>query len=253
MTAQGRFSDHVCQKLKHYVYRLIDPRNGTTFYVGRGQGNRVFDHAAGKQPTTDAETAESLKLKVIGAIKKAGLDVQHVIHRHGMDECSAREVEAALIEAYPGLTNIQPGEDSSRGVMHATEVRTLYDAPIAQPHHKLLLINVNRSCDDHAELLDAVRYAWKIDLKKATQADFVLAIQRGLIIGVFVAEKWLPATVQNFSALFGMREGYGPREGRYGFVGKEAPVEVRKLYCLKRLPDAERKKGAANPIHYWNM
>ena len=27
-----------------YVYRLIDPRNGQTFYVGKGKGNRVFQH-----------------------------------------------------------------------------------------------------------------------------------------------------------------------------------------------------------------
>lgn len=32
------------EKLKTYVYRLIDPRNGETFYVGKGQGDRVFAH-----------------------------------------------------------------------------------------------------------------------------------------------------------------------------------------------------------------
>ena len=30
--------------MKTDVYRLIDPRNGETFYVGRGKGNRVFSH-----------------------------------------------------------------------------------------------------------------------------------------------------------------------------------------------------------------
>lgn len=42
-----RFSDTVIEKLQFYVYRLIDPRNGETFYVGRGRGNRVFDHVRG--------------------------------------------------------------------------------------------------------------------------------------------------------------------------------------------------------------
>jgi hypothetical protein len=79
MSAPLHFSDYVCEKLDHYVYRLIDPRYGTTFYVGRGQRNRVFDHAAGKQAPTDSENIESLKLKIIGDIKNAGLDVQHVI------------------------------------------------------------------------------------------------------------------------------------------------------------------------------
>ena len=36
----------VAEQLKWYVYRLIDPCNGETFYVGKGQDDRVFDHAA---------------------------------------------------------------------------------------------------------------------------------------------------------------------------------------------------------------
>ena len=30
------FPSEVADKLKWYVYRLIDPRNGETFYVGKG-------------------------------------------------------------------------------------------------------------------------------------------------------------------------------------------------------------------------
>ena len=38
------FSDEVCKEIKYYVYRLVDPRNGETFYVGKGKDNRVFAH-----------------------------------------------------------------------------------------------------------------------------------------------------------------------------------------------------------------
>ena len=44
MEKYGRFPSDVCDKLGNYVYRLIDPRNGETFYVGKGKGNRVFSH-----------------------------------------------------------------------------------------------------------------------------------------------------------------------------------------------------------------
>ena len=44
---RNHFSQAVSAKLKCYVYRLIDPRNGETFYVGKGKGDRVFRHARG--------------------------------------------------------------------------------------------------------------------------------------------------------------------------------------------------------------
>jgi len=55
MDKRDHFSDGVAAKLQHYFYRLIDPRNGSTFYVGRGQGDRIFAHAAGQQKASDPE------------------------------------------------------------------------------------------------------------------------------------------------------------------------------------------------------
>jgi len=39
---EQKFTTEVIDKMKFYVYRLIDPRNGETFYVGKGKGNRVL-------------------------------------------------------------------------------------------------------------------------------------------------------------------------------------------------------------------
>src|ERR1700749_3294189 len=98
------FPSEVAQKLKTYVYRLIDPRNGETFYIGKGHGDCVFAHVRGELPP-DSDGLDA-KLKRIWAIHAAGFKVAHVIHRHGMDDKTAIEVEAALIDAYPGLTNV---------------------------------------------------------------------------------------------------------------------------------------------------
>ena len=35
-----KFNNEVIEQLDNYVYRLIDPRNGNTFYVGRGKGRK---------------------------------------------------------------------------------------------------------------------------------------------------------------------------------------------------------------------
>ena len=45
---RDRLPEEVAKQLKWYVYRLIDPRNGETCYVGKGKGDRVFVHARGE-------------------------------------------------------------------------------------------------------------------------------------------------------------------------------------------------------------
>jgi hypothetical protein len=92
------FPPGVADKLNTYVYRLIDPRNGETFYVGKGKGNRVFEHVRAEVKEDELGN----KLKRIREIRLADFEVAHVIHRHGMDDETAFEVEAALIDAYPG-------------------------------------------------------------------------------------------------------------------------------------------------------
>src|SRR6185312_15420996 len=111
----------VIEKLKTYVYRLIDPRNGETFYVGKGKGNRIFAHIRGEQGIEGDDLDN--KMKRIRQIRLAGFEVAHVIHRHGMDDATAFEVEGALMDAYPGLTNIAGGSGSGDfGAMHAREI-----------------------------------------------------------------------------------------------------------------------------------
>lgn len=82
------FPTGVAEKLKTYVYRLIDPRNGETFYVGKARGDRVFAHVRGEQKLEGDELDN--KLKRIREIQLAGFEVAHVIHRHGMDDTSRR-------------------------------------------------------------------------------------------------------------------------------------------------------------------
>ncbi|MGK3600290.1 LEM-3-like GIY-YIG domain-containing protein, partial [Escherichia coli] len=37
--SQRKFTKEEIEHLGWYVYRLIDPRDGSTFYVGKGKGN----------------------------------------------------------------------------------------------------------------------------------------------------------------------------------------------------------------------
>lgn len=149
----NNFSSEVAKKLDYYVYRLIDPRNGHTFYVGKGKGNRVFSHAKGEKQNSSEENDK--KLKLIREISKDGFDVEHVIHRHGMDEDTALEVEAALIDAYPGTVNKIRGHGASsdRGVKHAGQIITYYGAPEIEFKHTVLMITIRHSITEEKKYL----------------------------------------------------------------------------------------------------
>jgi uncharacterized protein len=234
----------VTDKLKFYVYRLIDPRNGETFYVGKGKGNRVLAHIRDELQRLEVdEDATSLKLKRIRDIRNAHFEVAHVIHRHGMDGNNAFEVEAAIIDAFPGLSNEVGGAGSKdRGAMHVREIMQIYGAKIARFEHRALLICVNREATNRS-IYEATRYCWKVNQSRATKAEVVLAVQMGLIVEAFVDCQWKEATAENFPQ-------YEPCPGRWGFEGKVAPKAVRELYVGTRVPDEYRKKGAAYPIKY---
>jgi hypothetical protein len=236
------FPPEVIEKLKTYVYRLIDPRDGETFYIGKGRGNRVFAHIRAEQDI-EGDDLEN-KMKRIRQIRLAGFEVAHVIHRHGMDDAIAFEVESALMDAYSGLTNDVGGVGGNEfGAMHALEIIHEYAAEKAVLRHAAILISVNRSALATSSLYEATRYAWKINPTKARKAELVLATVQGIIKEAFIADDWLEATAANFP-------GRQDVPGRYGFIGREAPDEVRRFYIGKRIPDAYRKPGAANPIKY---
>ncbi len=80
--------------------------------------------------------------------------------------------------------------------MHSKEILQRYTTETAEFYHKAILINVNKSAAKE-ELYDATRFAWKIG-NKANDAELILATRPGMIVGVFVPEKWLIATTDNF-------------------------------------------------------
>ena len=161
-----KFPPEVVDELKFYVYRLIDPRDGNVFYVGKGKGNRLFSHML--VATSEANLDEiSDKLQTIRDIIASGLEVIHIVHRHGLDEHTALQVEEALIDAYPGITNISGGTGSNYfGPMNAFEILNWYAAEEAKFKHNVIMINISRSKLERS-IYDATRYAWKVNKLKA--------------------------------------------------------------------------------------
>ena len=239
------FTKEVIEQLQYYVYRLIDPRTGQTFYVGKGKGNRVFAHVNDALKDFDGESFidseeddVSAKIKQIRDIKNAGLEVIHIIQRYGMTEKEAFEVEAALMDCFPGLTNIQNGHAYDRGV-NSSEViqRNLSCEEFTdQPDLKYCIIKINDyMLNERGNVYETVRKHWKVSLKRIQKVPYVLASCDGIVKEVFEAESWYESP---------------DVPGRCMFDGKIAPDNVRDLFVNKKLPKCYMKKGMASPVLY---
>ena len=185
------FTQSVIEQLGYYVYFLRDPRDYKVFYVGKGKGNRVFEHVAG----TLASATESEKMDRIREISQAGKSVEHFVLRHGLSESSAFEVEAAIIDfvGLPNVANIQGGRNSTDfGIRTTEEVSAMYSAAPFETHERVILININklfRRDMTATELYDATRKEWRIGPRRENAA-YAVPTYRGLTREVYKICTW---------------------------------------------------------------
>lgn len=234
------FTPEVCEKLKYYVYRLVDPRNGDTFYIGKGKGNRVFQHVqcALSDHSGEDDDEKSLKYDVIRSIKDDGLEVIHIIQRYGLTEKEALLVESVLIDAYSTskLTNKQSGHDSSKPIRSITLQKTLSakefdDSQMPFPY---IVIKIKQSTiEKQNSRYECTRSAWKLDINKVKQYPYVLSVTDGIVKEVYKATEW-----------------HSMENGRVGFTGTVAEDEIRKIFIDMKIPEKYRRKGSANPAQY---
>ena len=240
------FTQEVIEQLKYYVYRLIDPRNGQTFYVGKGKGNRVFAHVNdalksfnGESYIDEKEDDVSSKIMQIRDIRNSGLEVIHIIQRYGLTEKEAFEVEAALIDAFDGLTNMQSGHASDRGVNNSDVIqRDLSYDEYDEPSFKYIIIKINcRVLEErNNDIYETVRRSWKVNLDKVQKYKYCFAVLNGVVRNVYMISEWKPSTF--------------PNNERFEFTGLEAPEEIKKCFVNKRIPEKYRRKGMASPVLY---
>ena len=105
---------------------------------------------------------------------------------------------------------------------HVEEIINEYAAEEFQVKHHLMLIAINIYFYLRDNPYDAVRYAWKVNLKRATQYNLVLARLRGQVVGAYRPTKWLPAIRENFPDLAKRYNDVTDLPGFHGFVGEKA-------------------------------
>ena len=243
------FSLETINKIGYYVYRLIDPRNGQTFYVGKGKGNRVFQHVQGAIDYYDGidkkeidESNDPNKLRIIQEIREAGLEVIHIIQRWHLTEAEAFEVESALIDAFPGLANIQSGHGNEYGVCNAKELEARLSAKVYEEpkDFKYMIIKVRwwrieemtQKFGPSNARYESTRGCWRIRMPDVNKYPYVFSVTDGIVKEVYKVKEWHVA---------------GERKE---FSGDVAEKEIRERFIGKRIPDSYAKRGMASPVLY---
>jgi len=241
------FDQKVQENLKAYVYRLIDPRTTNTFYVGKGNGNRCFSHA---NAVVGKAEEKSAKLDHIREILDAGLSPQIIIHRHGMTDEQAFEVEGALIDAYADLTNEVAGHHrEQRGAMATDDIIASYGAQQANIEVPAMLIKINREWENvrklriegvsedefQSQLYKITRHCWVVGQRRE-RAKYAISVAFGIIRQVYEIEKWLPVQA---------RDG----KTRHEFEGR---VATNLSHLIHQSVSSVFDPGAQNPIKYLN-
>lgn len=227
------FSQSVIEKIGYYVYFLRDKRDDKIFYVGKGYGNRVFNHL---ECALDFPN-ESDKIIKIKEILASGSEVEHFILRHGLTEEVALEIESSIIDliGLDKVTNIVSGHNAfGFGLKSVDEIKIQYEAEEVIIDDPVILININKKYQRNmsaSDLYEATRSAWVVALRR-NKAKYALSCYKGIIREVYEISIW--SKVNN---------------KRWEFEGKIAQDEIRNKYLHKSISKYV-VKGKANPINY---
>ena len=227
------FSPSVIESLGCYVYLLADPDTNEIFYVGKGTGNRIFEHL--HEANHSANSYE--KLDTIRAIQSRGKIVTCFIHRHGLTEKEAYEVEASLIDfiGLRHLSNRVGGHNSDeRGHMSVGEAIARYDAPEVDITDAVILIIVNKIYFrgmSEEQLYDGTRKSWKIAPHRHNP-KYAFAVFGGVVRQVYEVDDWYQTD--------------NPRWAFNGTIAKNTQHYVGKSVAKYIKP------GAQNPTKYVN-
>jgi len=237
----------VARQLGFYVYLYLDPRTGSVFYVGKGQGERVLAHLS--------EAGESRKVRVLRELRDLNLAPQIDILAHRLpDEETALRVEAAVIDVLGlgTLTNAVRGWKSVElGRMSLSELSGYYAAEPVEITDPVLLIRINqhyRHQMSALELYEATRGVWKVAAARAGTVRLALAVFEGMVREVYAVESWHPAGTLAYQTR-SADDTNAP--GRLEFCGHIAPEEIRRRYRGHSVR-AYLNRNVQSPVLYVN-
>lgn len=244
------FDQKTHEELGAYVYGLFDPADPRwPFYIGKGRGNRLFEHARGLPDSVENHAQLSQKLRQINDIRSAGKSVIHKILRFGLTDDEALKIEASMIDLVnyirpDTLTNEISGQGVAEGFYEAEDLAISLAAQPLISDHRLLVIKIERRWTGLVEkygsalavpdddIYEATKGDWKLSITRAQQAECVISVARGLVRGVFVPTGWEDA-------------GYEDRKRMTGRDNNSAYQSLKNRSVAHLF-----SRGSQNPIRY---
>lgn len=215
------FSNSTIEAIKSYVYALAD--GDEIFYIGKGQGNRIFDHVEDVKRllkndpgilSTESEESDnpnlmSPKRQRIAEILKRdnGAPPAMYIIRDGLTPEQALLLEATLISVLDWqlkgtLTNQVAGHGAAAfGLKTVQELEAtrgepfrLSELPNIDAGDWVIAINVNRRWPEvearEKSLLEISRGWWRVAQGRANHCRYAVIHARGIVRGVFDIKEW---------------------------------------------------------------
>lgn len=241
------FLPGVAEKLGWYVYALRDPlHDDAVFYVGKGKGDRAYQHAVHARVTAPGESRENLKLDTIRAIHSAGASVGIEIVRHAIpDEQIAFEVEAGVIDAlrmagFP-LSNQIRGHRTQGGWRPLAELVPELQAHRVKITEPVVLIRIRslyRTSMAPEDLYEATRKWWRYSGRR--KPVWAFAVYDGIVRAVFKIEgDWVGPSPDELT---------DRSKGRKKFSGRR-DREMEDRYLWTHVGDY-MPAGSQNPLRY---
>jgi len=214
MNTQRKFGALQIKALGQYIYALRDPRDRKIFYVGQGQGNRVFSHfVEADLCLIHNKPFQQMSSKIIRILDIWNnlLDVEWIIIAHNLPNCSnnlpncnvniANLVESAvydvLMESQNGVTlnTICP---PSSTMLQSDEIASLGATFVNPTIHieNVFVFPIQNAVNKGASFYDATRMVWSVSKNnRSFKQSYAVGLQNAISIGSYEIDKWVKSTL----------------------------------------------------------